>query len=719
MPQRRANLSETPSARYAGPPINQCTEGDLHGNTIRLLDALYYYDVIDIDDASYSAIVRAYAKVFNRSASTADESELLALLQNHVIVKNKQLVVRLIGDVIADRGVNDAFTLTLLNSIIEQGANVRSMISNHDLIAMKCLAGATSIEDVERRIHEHASFFGARHQNGQRFGQGDSFLKLFASLKAGQVSFNQIKQQSERYFKTMLLLDYSEENGKLTLYSHAPMNFPYLAPKLAEQFGIAPPNIRDNDAVKRFIHEINLRFQAVVQSNDSHLIDTFFAAHEPASEIILRREKELANNKGGGFDCTRQFLYCYGHDKRHDETTGHEIAPDNAQDVIRIDNASGKKSITSDENETSYACEGRFSVMPSSRMTLNTDLLGEMLTNRVKNKFTLARIGILTVTARQETTRLIQEVERKLQGILLANDANNPLHQAKTEKLQQERTLLQAVLSSSDTRDTRTLKMMIEQYAYFSVKASHPLVLAAPSATGIKAKTMLLTPAQRNEATTFIEQFEFKRLSENKLLHLLERSPLYPDDITDCVTQAAAKNNLLRESPHDLPTRIHDYIGSPNPFIQAVVIAMAPEFAAAFTLSPEEKTSYYEARHELKTDSLTDHLTNIDDFRDALSEIKMEQRVQHLHDRYLSELTTDDHDGHLATITASRQALFTAIKTSDANKTEYVNTLLQALRQLQASHQANPTILLRLTEEQSLIHQFFAEDSGPEHGLGK
>lgn len=115
------------------PPINQYTEGDLHGNPIRLLEGLYHYGVIDVNKQDYAEIVNHYAQACDDPNNTTNNKELLALLRNKIKIQDTRLLVRLIGDMIADRGANDAFTLTLMEVLIDLGVPIRPLPSNHDI----------------------------------------------------------------------------------------------------------------------------------------------------------------------------------------------------------------------------------------------------------------------------------------------------------------------------------------------------------------------------------------------------------------------------------------------------------------------------------------------------------------------------------------------------------------------------------------------------------
>lgn len=335
---------------YNGPPISQFTEGDLHANTIRLLECLMHYGIIEVDDDKYQLILQAYQRSLNYP-QLKDNNEILShLLNKYVIVKNKKMLVRLIGDTVADRTGNDLFTLTVISKLVEAGANLRILISNHDINFMTSVLGATDLQELKTRMNHNLLFF-TQHE------QGISFLRLVESVERGEITFEELQTLSRNYFSTLILLDYAVgQDGKLKIFSHAPINLTILN-DLGIQFGVPYPGDDASDAQRiAFVNAINANFRSYVQMGKSELIADIFdetGKGTPASQVIWTREL------GHTFiPAEKNLINVYGHDKQlKDEELKHTH-------VIRLDNKQGKGSLDTTNEPTSWATNDSISAIP-------------------------------------------------------------------------------------------------------------------------------------------------------------------------------------------------------------------------------------------------------------------------------------------------------------------------------------------------------------------
>ena len=112
---------------YAYPKVfndNQgsLTIGDLHGNTIKLLYFLLRHKIIDFraecdKQKTYQAFVDLYEQSRDRTLTKPQLETILQTfhqLVDTIEVIDNDILIRLIGDEVADRGNNDYFTLKLL-----------------------------------------------------------------------------------------------------------------------------------------------------------------------------------------------------------------------------------------------------------------------------------------------------------------------------------------------------------------------------------------------------------------------------------------------------------------------------------------------------------------------------------------------------------------------------------------------------------------------------
>lgn len=116
------------------------TIGDLHGNVMKLLWDLIYSGIISgIDETDYQTLCEiydalSYTHLQNLSKQTAAEffSQFCTII-NKITLANQPRLLRLIGDVLCDRGSNDALTLLLLDKLDQLGLPIRILLSNHDM----------------------------------------------------------------------------------------------------------------------------------------------------------------------------------------------------------------------------------------------------------------------------------------------------------------------------------------------------------------------------------------------------------------------------------------------------------------------------------------------------------------------------------------------------------------------------------------------------------
>lgn len=108
----------------------QVTIGDLHGNSMKLLDFLRRSGVVNVAGGEYSTLVDIYKK--NVEDLTREDLTRFRGIIDRLLLQRKDLLIRLIGDVLADRGANDYFTLYILDHLFKNGVKVEAIFSNHD-----------------------------------------------------------------------------------------------------------------------------------------------------------------------------------------------------------------------------------------------------------------------------------------------------------------------------------------------------------------------------------------------------------------------------------------------------------------------------------------------------------------------------------------------------------------------------------------------------------
>lgn len=258
------------------------TIGDIHANTIKMLAFLKALNVVSLDDKSYSNLIEIYFKysdanpysklylndqkkpevIFNPKfeGTAVPSTEFKENLAQCKVVDAKKLV-RFIGDVLADRGANDYFTLLLL--AVVQDANIEILLSNHDL---------EFIIQYEKNI--------LMDQSKDSYINHDACRSLFTLKNAfayNEIKMDEVKNLVEKYYKPKLkLLSYSLDvtTNTINIYSHAPIclkTIMSMATKLKINFieneiYASPLNLAS------LIDQINGQFAKIRDRNEIHTL---------------------------------------------------------------------------------------------------------------------------------------------------------------------------------------------------------------------------------------------------------------------------------------------------------------------------------------------------------------------------------------------------------------------------------------------------------------
>jgi hypothetical protein len=225
----------------------QLSLGDLHGNFQKLLYAGVRHGALQIAPEDFSHLTAIYAKKPLQAVDIKQFKEILARVVVNPSAKDSLL--RLIGDVMADRGASDYLTLKLKQKFKQGGLPVENLLSNHD---------AEFIELYEQNLPFNSSKLGA---------QANSANQLQDLIDRNVVSRDEINALIEECYKpTLKALSYSfNEEGKLTIYSHAAIgiqNIQYMAEELN-----LPWLGNDDPSIAKTIDAINVEFAKHVQNN--------------------------------------------------------------------------------------------------------------------------------------------------------------------------------------------------------------------------------------------------------------------------------------------------------------------------------------------------------------------------------------------------------------------------------------------------------------------
>lgn len=203
--------------------------GDLHGNALKLIYILVRHQIINMDEATYNSLVAMYKfPLPTTPEELAPFKDNLMRFINTIAdcfeSSDPNLVgkVKLMGDLFADRGLNDAYTFILIYCLtrikdVNNESFVRVIIaSNHDNIALLKL------------LHDIDSYTSSPH----RAEIIQSLLNMTAMMDKGlgHKKFIVDKVIKEHYLPHLKVIAYSEyydDAGKLhiDIFTHAPTFF--------------------------------------------------------------------------------------------------------------------------------------------------------------------------------------------------------------------------------------------------------------------------------------------------------------------------------------------------------------------------------------------------------------------------------------------------------------------------------------------------------------
>ena len=305
----------------------QITLGDAHANAMKLLFLLVKHGIAkNMDEDKYKNFVTIYLKSFEEHSLAGSDlfvfSTLLASIEFSF-----EGTLRLIGDLLADRGGHDYLILLILKRLLECGVSYEILLSNHDF------AFISNFEDVD------ADFFSSTIYPCYSMQRLEPLL---LTNQLPRADLNTIV--SNAYLPYLKLISYTvnEDNSSITIYSHAPiglLNIAYLAAKFEIPF--------DDTSVQGLsttIDILNGKFfhDYVCQGRITDLVGkpldnggTYDPASEPVGYVIWNRDCKNIFRPRALHGYSLQFVY--GH---HIDETSFSENPH--QHIYGLDNQLGK-----------------------------------------------------------------------------------------------------------------------------------------------------------------------------------------------------------------------------------------------------------------------------------------------------------------------------------------------------------------------------------------
>lgn len=180
--------------------------GDVHGNVMVLIYILMMMDVISLERRYYLKLLKIY-QIHPEYLSTR-QIEQWQDLMNKIIFKKNKITILLLGDILADRGMNDYFTLLLIAQCQTNGISFKITLSNHDLVF---------INIVERKLDWNVTWMPKAYIKS---------VYNMHQLCMNQPAINEALQSlyQQFYAPCLQLLSIENINHQCYIFSHAPID---------------------------------------------------------------------------------------------------------------------------------------------------------------------------------------------------------------------------------------------------------------------------------------------------------------------------------------------------------------------------------------------------------------------------------------------------------------------------------------------------------------
>ncbi|GEM_PF-6377269 len=209
-------LSQAPTHPKIFNPQQEITFPDMHGNVLKLLHGAALEGILTISSEQYETLAKIY--LTDPADLTPHDLRNFAWILHCCAVK--PCTLRLIGDLLCERGRNDALMLLTLRRLHRGDVNLKIVASNHDLEFAERHIQAKECAEVDALPPIYA------RQNDASTLRADQALwrssrALATLLTTETLSHHQIEEWVERYyFRHLILIDYVLENNAIHLFSH-------------------------------------------------------------------------------------------------------------------------------------------------------------------------------------------------------------------------------------------------------------------------------------------------------------------------------------------------------------------------------------------------------------------------------------------------------------------------------------------------------------------
>lgn len=248
---------------------------DKHGNVMRLIYELVQVGVLDITSDQYDVLKAVYDRhqslidvLKNRKSTKQEKKQAIATLKEDIarfreiiasLPVHSHLFVRQLGDLFADRGMQDFFTFLVFDHLKKGRSRKRIFFSNHDEIMLRQQAAGLFSQLVGNKNATLGKVLGddARPQD-------TSLINLGMLIQHDLVSLEEVMGYIDNnYSPDLCLLDYERiDETHVDIFAHSPIDFMAIK-RIAGVLGV-PHRDETIDALCATIDEINAVFKKAV-----------------------------------------------------------------------------------------------------------------------------------------------------------------------------------------------------------------------------------------------------------------------------------------------------------------------------------------------------------------------------------------------------------------------------------------------------------------------
>src|SRR3989338_10417538 len=282
---------------------------DMHGNALLLLYRLMHCGIFDNKETDEIAIendnnirkktiYESFAAIYYRhptlihalrngdfykkqeakKALIEDIATFKKLLEKTDVL-NSTLMVRLLGDLLADRGQNDYFTLLILQHLKKKGVPYEILFSNHD---------AGFLEALQKKTLRTPSK-GEHYVSPLCSNSLDQLSELINNDIVLEKEITTLANDCYKPALTLTAYGYNEETNKPYFDTHAQVD-PDIIKDLAEKFYVH----YDSESFFETLHDINMKFKQAVNSDRLiPMLDEELALYKNRAETYETEKEKL------------------------------------------------------------------------------------------------------------------------------------------------------------------------------------------------------------------------------------------------------------------------------------------------------------------------------------------------------------------------------------------------------------------------------------------